>query len=84
MSRPQNSLWTLPWPNKYPSRTQKSKNVPNSSQNQKSELKETKNIRVVQQQEQTPNQFLNLSLASKNNPFVPQKSPNDPDLGKKN
>ena len=49
MRRPQNSFWTLPWPQKLPTRAQrKLKITPKSSQNPKLEFKELQKIKVAQ------------------------------------
>ena len=76
MRRPQNIFLT--WVQKKP--RFRSKTTPNLSQNKKSELKETWKIKVVQQYEQTPKQFLNLTLTAKNSQFGPQKFKTTPKL----
>ena len=59
MSRPQNSFEPYPDHKYSPLGLKKSKITPKSSQNQKFELKELQNIKVVFIHEKTPKKFLN-------------------------
>ena len=84
MSRPQNSFQTLPQPPKIAHQgPKKYKMTPKLSQNQRSELKETQKMKVIQLPEQTPKQFLNPFPDPKNSPLGPKKVKNDPKIKSK-